>query len=352
MISKIFYLLFILLIIFRVASVSYDYPEGKIIRLSGRVLTDPIVYDTARYIKVKGLTDYIDLFPEVSYGDRVILEGEVEGDRLRKAKVVELRQGGGLYDTREKIVSLFRKAFPEPHASLVGGIVLGSKTGMPEDFWESLKASGTAHVVVASGMNVTFVASFLVNSLVHFIKRQKAIIVALLGAWVYVLLSGFDAPLVRAAIMGSIAFGAQGMGRVNIALRALIFSAGLMLVLKPEWVYDLGFILSFFATLSLVLFETRISGLLERFPFLFKKDLATTLAAQIGVSPILLLAFGGFNIFSPFINALILWTVPPIMIIGAAAAITGLVIPQLGQAILYLAYPFTYWYIKIVELFS
>jgi competence protein ComEC len=322
------------------------------VRIKGRVLTEPVGYDYARFIKVNGLHAYVDLFPEINYGDKVVLEGIVEDSNLKNAKVIETVSGGGLYFIRQKILSIFKKGLPEPHASLVSGIVLGSKTDMPTEFWESLKATGTAHVVVASGMNVTLVTSFLVNSLVHFIKRQKAIIIALAGAWVYVILSGFDAPLVRAAIMGSIAFGAQGVGRLSMAFRALILSAGIMLFLKPEWVYDLGFILSFVATLSLIVFEPKISILLSKIPFVLKKDLATTIAAQIGATPILFVTFGNFNPLSPLANALVLWCVPPIMIIGGIAGIAGLAIPSFGQFITMLTLPFSAWFVGIVRVFS
>lgn len=348
----IFYFFLLAIVVTRVVSFNHGYPEGQFIRVNGRVLNDPIVYETKRFVKINRLGSYIDLFPEVGYGDRVVMEGVVAGNKLQKAKLISVGQGGGLFSIRRNIVQFFERSLPEPHASLLAGIVLGSKANMPADFWGSLKTTGTAHVVVASGMNVTFVISFLLNSLTHLIKRQKAILVAMLGAWVYVILSGFDAPLVRAAVMGSIAFSAQALGRLSTALSALLLSAAFMLIIKPEWAHDLGFILSFIATLSLILFETKISIMLSRVPFLFKKDLATTVAAQIGVTPILLFSFGSFNILSPLINAVILWTVPPIMIIGGVAAVVGLVIPPIGQILVYLAYPFTWWFTTVVALTS
>lgn len=349
---KILYFVLAALVVLRVASLNYNYPEGQRIRIKGQLLSEPLVYDNARYLKLKGLRAYVNLFPEVNYGDFITLEGDVVDGELKDAVVIEVKQGAGLYKLRQSIISLFKKALPEPHASLISGVVFGSKAQMPVDFWESLKSTGTAHVVVASGMNVTFVISFLLNSLVKFIKRRRAIVIAILSAWLYVILSGFDAPLVRAAIMGSIAFGAQIAGRVSLALHALLVSVAFMLIIFPYWAYDLGFVLSFVATLSLILFESKVSYLLKRVPFLFKKDLATTLAAQIGVAPILLLTFGRFSLLSPLINSLILWTIPPIMLIGAAAALVGLVIPVLGELVLYLAYPFTWWFTTVIDLIS
>ncbi len=349
---KIIFVLLAAFALLRILTFGYEYPEGKLVRISTRLSSEPGVYGNSRFIILHGLKAYVPILPEVSYGDYVVVEGKVNGDKLENVKVVSIKEGGGLFNLRRKILAIYQKALPEPHASLVAGIVLGSKSSLPESFWEKLKLSGTAHVVVASGMNVTLVISFLLSILLNVTKRYKAICFAIFGAWVYVVLSGLDAPLVRAAIMGTIAFGAQAVGRLSSAIRALFLSGLVMLIVKPEWARDLGFILSFVATLSLVLFEAKIAKALARLPLIFKKDLATTLSAQIGVAPILLATFGTFNPLSPFINALILWTVPPIMIVGAFAGLAGMVIEPLGILITYLAFPFTFWFVKVVEYLS
>ena len=234
----------------------------------------------------------------------------------------------------------------------MAGVTLGSKSSLPTHFWESLKLSGTAHVVVASGMNVTLVASFLMGILVLFLPRQRAVPVALLGIWTYSLISGFDAPIVRAAIMGSLVFSAQALGKLSSAARALILSALAMLIIWPHWLTDLGFILSFVATASLMLFERKVAHLVRFVPGIFREGFSTSLAAQIGVAPILFVTFGQFNLLSPIINALVLWTIPPITIIGGIGGIIGLMMPFFGKLILLLSYPLTSWFIWIVELFS
>ena len=229
---------------------------------------------------------------------------------------------------------------------------MGSKAGLPASFWEALKKTGTAHVVVASGMNVTLVTSFLIGILIIFLPRRKAIPLALVGVWSYSLLSGFDAPIVRAAIMGSIVFTAQAFGRLQTASRALFLSAALMLIIKPDWITDIGFILSFVATGSLMLFERKIASLIHFVPGIFREGLSTSLAAQIGVAPILYATFGQFSLLSPIINALVLWTIAPITIIGGIGGVLGLISVTIGKMIIFLAYPLTTWFIWIVGVFG
>src|SRR3989338_2694609 len=348
-----FYAFLVLLVLFRIYVSRSIFKDGDKIRITDKVVSEPLYFDSSQRIILQNLKIYLPKYPVISYADNVVVEGVVDVDRLKNPRLIDVKENTGfLYQFRGKVIEVYRKSLPEPHSSLVAGITLGSKSSMPQDFWEGLRKTGTLHVVVASGMNVTFVAKFLIESLVLFINRRRAVIVVLLGVWVYALLSGFDAPIVRASVMGSIAFGAGAFGRLSFAMNALFLSALIMLVAKPEWLVDTGFELSFLATLGLVLFESKIRSKLDIFPRIFKESLSATLSAQIAVSPLLLFVFGYLNLLSPLINVLILWTVPAIMIIGAIGGIVGVIFEPLGQMVLMLAYPLTLWFTLIIDLFS
>lgn len=341
------------LVIFRYFLTRPVYVDNQKIRITTRVLQEPIKYFSRQKLSITGLTIYLPLFPEINYGDTVVIEGIIQKKQLINPVLVSLKDNNFfLYRFRQKILAFYQKTLPEPSAGLIAGTVLGSKGSLTADFWDKVKKTGTAHVVVASGMNVSILAGFLLGITTVFLPRRKAIPFVLLGIFGYSILAGMAAPIIRAAIMGSVAFIAQETGRLVSAWRALCFSALLMLAVKPEWLGDLGFLLSFVATASLLLFEVKIRKKLAFVPAFFREGLSTSLAAQIGVSPILFVTFGQFNPLSPFINALVLWTVPAITIIGAVGGIVGLLLPSLGKIILYLVYPLTWWFIKIVQIFS
>lgn len=351
--------LLILLVFLRQVTDRPIYQDGDRIRIATRVTSEPIRYANSQGLSLVGLKIYLPKFPEISYGDYVVVEGVVEnveghsGKRLKNAVLIKSEEGSGfLYQIRKQLINVYQKSLPMPHSALVSGVTLGSKANLPADFWEALKATGTAHVVVASGMNVTLVANFLINFLVLFLPRRRAVFVALVGIWSYSLLSGFDAPIVRAAIMGSIGFSAQALGRLYDAWRGLFASVLAMLIVKPEWISDLGFILSFVATASLILFERKIRTKLVRLPSIVREDFSTSLAAQIGVAPILWATFGQFNFLSPVVNALVLWTIAPITIIGMISGLVGLIVPLLARLILFVTYPMTSWFVYVVQLFS
>lgn len=348
--------IFALLIGIRYISLSPKYIDGQRLRITSTVYSEPIDYEDTQGVEVENLRAYIPRYPVVEYGDRVVIEGVVEGNKLKTPKVISIEKSSVIFVTlRRKLISFIKSSFGEPHASLVAGVVLGSKRGLPKEFWETLTKTSTAHVVVASGMNVTLLAAFLINALAGVVNRRSALFFALGGVWIYAFMAGFDAPIIRAAIMGSIAFGAQVLGRMSTALYALFLSAGVMLVVNPLWLTDLGFILSFAATLSLILFESKVSKKIERIhhlPSIIRNDLSTSLSAQVLVAPILFFAFGQFNPLSPLINALVLWTIAPLTIIGMTSSLMSLVVGAHASYMLYLIYPLAEWFIRIVGLFG
>ena len=346
-----FWTFLVVLIVIRYLSAQPHYPEGTRLKITTRVSQEPIRYSFKQSLSLLGLKVYLPLYPEISYGDQVVIIGEVKGKELVNANLVSVTESKNwLFKFRKRIIEFYRACLPEPHASLVAGIVLGSKSQIPVDFWQALKDKGVAHVVVASGMNVAFVASFLLSFLALFGPRRRILPLVLIGIWIYALLAGFEAPIIRAAVMVSLALGAQSSGRLATVWRIWIISALGMLIFNPLWLKDTGFWLTFVATGSLILFEKPIRRSLKVVPAILREGFSTTLAAQIGVTPILFVTFGQFNIWSPLVNLAVLWTVPLIMIIGTVAGVIGLLIPGLARLTLYLCYPLTWWFIAVVKL--
>jgi competence protein ComEC len=347
------WLLLILLIVFRYFTTRPVYKNGDTVRITATVFSDPISYPTSQRLKVAGITVYLPAFPEVSYGDGVVVEGIIDAGKLKNPKLISVNVnqsfGSGI---RNRIIDIYQKVLPQPMSGLIAGITLGSKGTLTADFWNEVKLTGVAHVVVASGTNVTFVVSFLMGVLTFFLPRRRAIGFVILGIILYLFLSGFEAPLVRAAVMAFLTFWAVETGRLINAWRVLLLTAGLMLAIQPDWLADVGFGLSFVSTASIMLFEKRIGRALKFVPEILKEGLSTSLAAQIGVAPILFVTFGQFNIWSPLINALVLWTIPYIMILASIGGAAGLIFPFLGKMILWLSYPLNWWFVTIVQIFG
>lgn len=326
--------------------------DGRL-RITGTIRSESLLFERKQRIELEGYKVYLPLYPAVSYGDSVVVEGDASEGIIRKGKLIDLQESSNiLYQFRERLLEFYKSSLPADSAALVAGTTIGSKQLLSKEFWSKLVATGTVHVVVASGMNVTIIAKFLLDLLLQILPRKKALPFAIIGIWLYVFLTGLSAPIVRAAIMGSLAFLAQETGKLSQSVRILLLTSGFMLFIKPEWLIDLSFLLSFTATLAILLLSKPIEQKLKRVPTLVRNDFSTSLAASVGTAPLIWWNFGRFNPFSPFINAAVLWTIAPITIIGGVGGIIGLVFPFVGKLLLYFVYPLIWWFISVVRLFS
>src|SRR3989344_3587775 len=120
------------LLLFRFLSISHSYKDGDNVRITYRVLEEPVQYDSKIRIQVRDLYVYLEKFPEIKYGDTIKVEGVVDGKMLKEPKLVGINSKRGiLFRLRERMISLYQLSLPEPHSSMVAGIVLGSKGSIP-----------------------------------------------------------------------------------------------------------------------------------------------------------------------------------------------------------------------------
>jgi len=161
---------------------------------------------------------------------------------------------------REKWVETLQRSLPEPMASLSAGILLGVKGQMPKQFYDALVNTGTLHIVAASGYNVSIVATIAMRVIGGFVSRNVAIVMGIVAIIVYVFLAGGSASVLRAGIMGSLTLVSFYFGRPAEANRLLFVTAGIMLLIDPILIFDIGFQLSFVATAGLLYLEPLIEN--------------------------------------------------------------------------------------------
>lgn len=257
---------------------------------------------------------------------------------------------------RQKSISLFEKTLPPTSSALLLGIVFGVKESLPIHFSDSLRISGVFHVVAASGMNVTMAGGFLSSVFSWFLKRQIAILLSVVGICLYAVIAGLDPPIVRASIMGILVFTARILGRQSLSLYGLFLSGFAMLFSSPSLIFDVGFQLSFLATLGLLYIQPILEGgrnvkkLINN--SILGEGVVTTVAAQVATLPILLSNFGMYSLWSIVANGLVLFSLPTLMVIGGLGAISGIILPLFGQLILYIALPFLLYFEKIIMFFG
>lgn len=362
-------LIFVLILSARITihfMLAKQYKARERIELTHTFLKIPLKNEFQQYFYEGNILVTLPLYPTYGYGDKIELKGVVEEYTSNKdnsltkklivknpeVKMVQNKGLAVLKFVRQKVLSGFRLSLPSKESGLISGMVLGVEDGISKDFKEELKRSGMLHVVVASGSNAVLVAGIIFTVLSQTMKKRLAILFTVGGVFFYAFLTGFDPPIVRASIMAAFGFSALLLGRQRVALLALMFSGWLMLMVNPDFLFDVGFQLSFSASLGIILFQKVIDGIFHFIPVIAKEDFSTTLAAQIGALPFLLFAFGQVNVFSLFINILLLWTVPIIMLLGLAGALISLIFPIFSQPIILLSYPILIYFEKVVALGS
>lgn len=339
--------------------------------LEGKIVADPDMREEtqrlALLVRVEGETAKVLVvaprFPAVQYGETVRAEGTLarpepfatdagrtfaydhflEKDGIQvllenaSVEVIGKRSGGMdtvrgfFFDLKRAGIDALARALPEPEASLAAGLVLGGKQGLGDELLDDFIVAGLVHIVVLSGYNVMIVAEAVLRAFAFLRKRYAAVAAGAVIA-AFVLTAGAGAASIRAGIMAGIALFARATGKRYDALRALLFAGALMLLGNPLLLlYDPGFQLSFIATLGLI-FGTPVIA--ARLSFvrsgLLRELLASTVAAQLSVLPLLLYQNGLFSLVALPANVLVLPVVPLAMAASAAAGFAGFLAPALA----------------------
>jgi len=246
---------------------------------------------------------------------------------------------------------------PPEHAALMAGILFGERAEFTDKFEEAMKKSGTTHVVALSGYNVAIIGITLSTALAYLVKRKYAFYASLAAIPAFVIMTGAEASVVRAGIMGIILLLAEQQSRIYSFRNAVTLTAFIMLLFNPTLlVFDTGFQLSFAALLGIVYiyprFKKRFKISEEGGVLGWKRNLFQTLSAQVAVLPIALTTFGYFSPTALFANVLILEFIPVTMLFGFLTAVLGFFSYGLSLTMGWLTSVFLGYEIFIINLFS
>lgn len=252
---------------------------------------------------------------------------------------------------RSTFIKKTKLLLDNPYAGLLLGMVIGVKEEIPYAYNQILKNTGVVHVVVVSGQNLTLLAGFILG-LSQYLGRRKTIWVSISVIIFYIFLTGFQIPVIRAAIMFFMASLAKLYGREGDGLRVLILTALIMLIINPLWLMSVSFQLSFLATVGVVIVAPELIKRLKFVPEVIRQDLGVTLAAQIMTAPIIAFYFNQFSLAGLIVNILILWTIPFIMIFGALSLVVSLISIKLASIIVIFPKILLYYFDAVVDLFN
>jgi competence protein ComEC len=385
--------------------------NGQEVVIEGMVSADPEVGDSATQVRlslsaiepengerraVEGdVLLFLPRYPEYQYGDVLAVTGELEAPQsfgdfdytgylehqgiyatmrfYRSADIEVLETGQGakplewIYSFRHSLADSLERVMPEPQASLTQGVLLGIRENIPQDVKDDFARTGTAHLLAISGLHLSIMAGILLSVGIWLFGRRRFIYIWLaLGViWLYAIITGFNPPVVRGAIMASLFLSAELMGRQRTAVTSLALAAAVMVGLDPPIVFDAAFQLSFAAMAGLIFIAPPLIGLGQRVVKAGLKErsianianivsdgLAVTLAAVIAVWPLIAYYFGVVSLVGPLATLLAAPALPFIIVLGAAAGILGLLLVPVAQAIGWVSWVFSSYMLVIAGGFA
>ena len=238
--------------------------------------------------------------------------------------------GGVASWLRRHYAAALNDALPAPHASILLGVVLGIRQGIPTQLQNALIATGLVHLLVLSGLKVAIFARIVHGALRPLLSRH-ATWPALALISLYAMVGGATPAAVRASAMGGLVILAGHLGRPAHVWTSLALTAAAMLGWHPELAWDVGFQLSFAGTAAIVVLTPAIASRVHFLPHVVREPFAVTCAAQVGTLPMMAGDFHVLSPVAPVANAVTLPMLPFLVVAGLLLGALGGV-PDLARA--------------------
>lgn len=255
----------------------------------------------------------------------------------------------------QEIREIIAQLYPSDQAAFLHALLTGDKSGLAEADQNNFNRVGLGHVVVISGLHVTFLVGFLTLFLDP--KRKLSLVILLAVLLLFCLMTGSAPGTVRATVLCVLALLAPKLGREYHPVTGLCAALLLLLFLNPYAAANAGLQFSFLSTLGILLFGQRwnaawVAKIPKQYrpiarPFL--AVIAISLSAMIFTVPLSGAYFGRFSLVAPLVNLVTNWSVTAAFVGGALSVVLGAVWLPLGQilaAVVGLPIRFFLWYAR------
>ena len=239
----------------------------------------------------------------------------------------------GLWKIRQRITRAQAKLLGVPEGSLLSAMVLGRlAVDLPYEIRDIFVQVGLAHILAASGFQVSFLLGIILAVTQRFSPKIRFGL-GLLTLLLYLGLTGISPSVLRATLMGLAVLIALVSQRQTKPLNVLLGVAILLLIANPTWIFDIGFQLSFLATLGLMVTVPPLMQGLNWMPPFFASLIAVPLAVTIWTLPLQLYIFNVLSPYSILVNIIASPLISIITLGGMASALVALMLPGMGSLI-------------------
>lgn len=298
--------------------------------------------------KVK-LNDFSTFYGSYNITTGQLLGGYISGKAELQSSGRPLRAAAAIF--REKLVKSAYALDEDVTTDLLIALITGDKSGLPDELYRNLGYSGLAHLVAVSGLHLSVILYFLSQILKKtYIPLKIRYVLEIFTAWLVAALTGFNYPVVRAAIMLTVMRLGLILGRSGDTLNSLGFSALVICAFNPYAAGSVSFQATFIATFTIITFSPVLEKNVDKFLQKHCNDnvlysilnytlklMAVGVSAVSGTAIIFYFIYGYVSLNSVISSAVVTPFVPFIMAFGYLAVIINLFAPLATAAkIIYL----------------
>ena len=229
---------------------------------------------------------------------------------------------------RRKLENVVKSGTDEKNAAFINAMIFGDKTELSASVLTGMKNAGVAHLFAVSGLHVGFITAMVYVLLKKIrVNRWISFAVTCAVSFFYCGICGFSPSSVRAFIMTAFFLLHRIVGVKYDMLNGVFLSAGILLLIKPEYLISYGFVLSYAAVISITVMVGPISRLLGFLPLSVRNSVSAVLAAQIGTLPFSVAFFGYVSWISAYLNFIVIPLVSVLFVISLSSVAVSAILP-------------------------
>ncbi|MDI9867447.1 ComEC/Rec2 family competence protein [Flectobacillus sp. DC10W] len=278
---------------------------------------NPYEFDFRRYMELQEIFDQ----QYVRKGD-FLYAGETEHKSIYYYAMLLNR-----YADRAVVKSIPKKSV----YGVVNAMVLGVRDELDSPLMQAYSAAGAIHVLSVSGMHVGIIYQVLII-LLGFIKKRKSrwgqttfVLVVLSLLWFYAFLTGLSSPVLRSTLMFSMVLIAEFIHKKQNTYNTVAFSAFVLLLWNPNFIFQVGFQLSYLAVLGMLFFQPLLvklwitdvhKGFHIRILYWFWELTCVSVAAQLATFPLTVYYFHQFPLYFLLANPFVIFFSTLVLCVG------------------------------------
>ena len=303
---------------------------GDRVSISGRISlppasTNPGVFDYRKYLSYRNVHSLFSVYKSEDI------------ERLGKARIGIFRSV--ISKIRQRIDFVIKNTLPELECSILAGVMLGERAALPRQIQGIFTDAGVLHTLAVSGLHVGLVLFiFYAFFRVMGIPKRTTYFLTIMVVIIYAQVAGGRPSAIRASIMATCGLVAILLNRDKHLYNSLALAALIILLLHPFTLFDVGFQLSFMATLGILYLTPHFLGYFrfrkpDKFIAYILTSLGVSAGALVGVYPIVAFYFNKISLIALISNILVVPQVAIIIALGFASSIFGLFSLEFAQAI-------------------